>query len=187
MTVRMAASAAPAAAAGRLRRPHAPSPLEPLRVRGRAPGPRRRSASLRAEAESPLGAPLSDAGADGARGARVHVSGPRLHGHADERVLRAGELEDEGLLLLAVRLRPRTSRGIEAVSRDRQAVVHPAGGGGRPASHEPGCCVGADPVACTRMRGLWGEEQHRRIAQARKGMREEMGSTRAKADPLPCY
>ena len=139
-----------------LEAPCAPSPLELLRGRRRAPGPRRRGgASLRAEAEGPLVAPPGDAGADGGpHGAGVLAPGHRLHGHADERILGAGELEDEGPLPLAVRLRPRPTRGIEAVRRDRQVVVHPAGGGACPASQEPGCCVGADQVACAKRRCL---------------------------------
>ena len=71
----------------------------------------------------------------------------RSHGRPDERILGAGELEDEGMFPLAVRFRPRLTCDIEALTRGRKGVgIHPAEGEPTRRVRETSCCLGSDPI-----------------------------------------
>ena len=67
---------------------------------------------------------------------------------SDERLLAPGELHEEDPFALAVSVRPRPARGIEAGSRSRDFLGHPADGRGAPTRRvkELSCCVGSDPI-----------------------------------------
>ena len=84
------------------------------------------------------GGPRNSGATEGAceadAGSSARPQSQRSHGHPDERILGAGELEEEGTFPLAVHVRPRLKCDIEAITRGRKGVgIHPADGGAHPA------------------------------------------------------
>ena len=108
-------------------------------------GPRRRSGAMEGGPRR-SGATEGACNADARNSRSPTTSGPMVT-PMNERVLGAGELDEEGPFPLAARIRPRLTCDIEAITRGRQVVgIHPAGGEPARRVRETSCCVGSDPI-----------------------------------------